>query len=61
MLKQVAAMPQGILEKAESLEQLRWLEAGLKIKVGYTDCQTIGIDTPQDLEAAEAYLASLQN
>lgn len=61
VLKQVAAMPQGLLEKAESLEQLRWLEAGLKIKVGYTDCRTIGIDTPQDLEAAEAYLASLQD
>jgi 3-deoxy-manno-octulosonate cytidylyltransferase (CMP-KDO synthetase) len=44
------------LERAESLEQLRWLENGYKIKVGLTDVETIGIDTPQDLERAEAFL-----
>lgn len=49
-------MPQGVLEKAESLEQLRWLEAGLRIKVGYTDVKTIGIDTPHDLELAQLAL-----
>lgn len=49
-------MPQSTLEKAESLEQLRWLQAGLKIKVGLTDIETIGIDTPEDLQRAEAFL-----
>ena len=52
-------MPQGALEQAESLEQLRWLQAGLKIKVGRTDLETIGIDTPEDLEKAEAFIKGL--
>lgn len=56
-LQQITAMPQSSLEKAESLEQLRWLEAGLCIKVGYTDVRTIGIDTPEDLQRAEAFLS----
>jgi 3-deoxy-manno-octulosonate cytidylyltransferase (CMP-KDO synthetase) len=43
---------------AESLEQLRWLESGYKIKVGTTDIETIGIDTPEDLQRAERYLCS---
>lgn len=49
-LGEITKLPQSSLEKAESLEQLRWLQNGYKIKVGITDCQTIGIDTPQDLE-----------
>ncbi len=56
VLEAITQMPQGQLEKAESLEQLRWLEAGLHIKVGYTHTGTIGIDTPQDLERAEREL-----
>ncbi len=56
VLRQITALPQGILEQAESLEQLRWLEAGIKIKVGRTDTETIGIDTPEDLARAEAFL-----
>ena len=56
VLRQITAMPQGLLEQAESLEQLRWLEAGIKIKVGRTDTETIGIDTPENLERAEAFL-----
>lgn len=56
VLRQITAMPQGILEKNESLEQLRWLEAGLCIRVGTTDIETIGIDTPADLERAELFL-----
>ncbi|MGM9756468.1 MAG: 3-deoxy-manno-octulosonate cytidylyltransferase, partial [Parabacteroides sp.] len=41
---------------AESLEQLRWLENGYKIKIGITDQETIGIDTPEDMEKALAFL-----
>jgi len=44
------------LEVAESLEQLRWLENGYTIKVGISQVETIGIDTPEDLEKAEAFL-----
>ena len=40
------------------MEQLRWLENGYTIKVGVTDVETIGIDTPQDLERAEEFLKS---
>ena len=47
------------LEQAESLEQLRWIEAGYKIKVGITDIETIGVDTPEDLAAAETFLEKL--
>ena len=52
ILKEVTALPQSSLEIAESLEQLRWLQNGYKIKVGETTQETIGIDTPEDLEAA---------
>ncbi len=43
------------LEIAESLEQLRWLQNGYRIKVAISDHPTIGIDTPADLEAARLY------
>ena len=56
VLKTVTELPQAPLEKAESLEQLRWLSAGYRIKVGVTDVETIGIDTPDDLAAAELFL-----
>ena len=56
VLNEVTALAQTPLEKAESLEQLRWLESGYKIRVGITDIETIGIDTPEDLERAEHYL-----
>jgi len=55
-LSRITSMPQTPLEKAESLEQLRWLENGLRITVRQVDIETVGIDTPQDLERAEAFL-----
>ena len=56
VLKEITALPQSPLELAESLEQLRWLENGYTVKVGISDVETIGSDTPQDLERAEAFL-----
>ena len=56
VLKAVTELPQAPLEKAESLEQLRWLSAGYRIKVGVTQVETIGIDTPDDLAAANLFL-----
>ena len=55
-LAAVTELPQSTLELAESLEQLRWLENGYKIGVGISDVETIGIDTPEDLERAEEFL-----
>lgn len=51
-LRKITKLPQSPLEVAESLEQLRWLQAGCTIKVGTTQKATIGIDTPKDLEKA---------
>ena len=56
VLKEITRLPQSSLELAESLEQLRWLENGYCIKVGITNTETIGIDTPEDLEKAEKFL-----
>lgn len=56
VLREITALPQSTLEKAESLEQLRWLENGYKIGVGISDVETVGIDTPEDLERAEEFL-----
>lgn len=56
VLKEITALPQSSLELAESLEQLRWLENGYTIKVGISEVETIGIDTPQDLRNAEEFL-----
>ncbi len=52
VLKEITRLPQSSLEKAESLEQLRWLENGYKIKTKITEIETAGIDTPEDLEKA---------
>ena len=56
VLKEITTLPQSSLELSESLEQLRWLENGYTIKVGTTEVETIGIDTPEDLERAEEFL-----
>ncbi|MBR1683251.1 MAG: 3-deoxy-manno-octulosonate cytidylyltransferase [Bacteroidaceae bacterium] len=60
VLREITALPQSPLELAESLEQLRWLQAGYHIQVGVSDIETIGIDTPEDLARAEEFLKKLQ-
>ena len=59
VLGEITKLPQSPLELAESLEQLRWLQNGYRIKVGLTDVETVGIDTPEDLARAEAFLKKL--
>ena len=61
VLKQITSLPQSELEKTESLEQLRWLENGYRIKTGVTNAETVGIDTPEDLKRAEEFLAQHKN
>ena len=56
VLSEITNLPQSSLELAESLEQLRWLQNGYRIKVGITDVETVGIDTPEDLARAEEFL-----
>lgn len=60
-LQAITQLPQSSLELAESLEQLRWLENGYTIRVGITQVETIGIDTPEDLARAEAFLKRLSD
>lgn len=59
VLHEITQLPQSSLEIAESLEQLRWLQNGYRIKVGLTDVETVGIDTPEDLKRAEEFLKTL--
>jgi|SRR3712207_5757029 len=56
VLREITQLPQSSLELAESLEQLRWLQNGYKVKVGITHIETVGIDTPEDLARAEQLL-----
>lgn len=56
ILSQITQLPQSDMEKAESLEQLRWLENGYQIKVAVCETYSMGIDTPADLEQAIQYL-----
>lgn len=60
-LGKITKLPQSSLEITESLEQLRWLQNGYKIRVGITQTPTIGIDTPEDLERARQLVASIEN
>ncbi len=55
-LQKLIALEMTPLEQAESLEQLRWLEAGFSIGMGISEFDSVGIDTPEDLEHALTYL-----
>jgi 3-deoxy-manno-octulosonate cytidylyltransferase (CMP-KDO synthetase) len=59
-LLEITRLEQSSLELAESLEQLRWLQNGYVIKVGISDIETIGIDTPEDLLRAEEFLKRIK-
>ena len=58
VLQKITRLKQGKLELAESLEQLRWIENGFKISTAETTYQSIGIDTPEDMEFALSFLNS---
>ena len=60
VLHSVVRLQPSALEQAESLEQLRWLENGYRIAVKTTEMANIGIDTPEDLDAAVLYMNKQQ-
>jgi 3-deoxy-manno-octulosonate cytidylyltransferase (CMP-KDO synthetase) len=53
-----ATFPQGDLERAEQLEQLRWLENGYRIRVVETEHDSVSVDIPEDIQRVEALLAA---
>jgi len=55
-LARFVGLPRGLLERREKLEQLRALEAGMRIDVALVDMAPFGVDTPADLERARALL-----
>ena len=60
ILQKITQLPVSDLERAESLEQLRWIENGFKIKTVETDIEEgLCIDTPEDLEKARLHLKSI--
>ena len=60
-LRQVAAMQPSALEQAESLEQLRWLENGLQIRMDITKEENVSIDEPNDIVKAEQFADNQMN
>lgn len=60
ILASLTRLPVSSLERAESLEQLRWLENGFRISIAETNIETLGIDTPEDLQRAIDHLIQLK-
>jgi 3-deoxy-manno-octulosonate cytidylyltransferase (CMP-KDO synthetase) len=61
VLREIVQLEQTPLEKAESLEQLRWLENGYTIKAAVCETASIGIDTPEDLKKASAFFKKFED
>ncbi len=61
ILQRFVTLPEGQLERCEKLEQLRALENGIKIDILLSELESIGVDTPADLQMAEEKLRQLQN
>jgi len=60
VLERFVKLPTGNLENCEKLEQLRALENGIPIQVLFSNLESVGVDTPEDLARAEARLAALK-
>lgn len=56
VLQEITQLQPSALEQAESLEQLRWLENGYRIRVAVTEMESAGIDTPEDILNLPAHL-----
>lgn len=61
VLDQITRLEATPLELSEKLEQLRWIENGFRIKVGITNSETIGVDTPEDLQKANEFFFNSSN
>ena len=57
ILQKISELPVSVLEKAESLEQLRWLENGFRIKLAITEHESVCIDTQEDLDKVLANMS----
>lgn len=58
LLERIVALPPSALEKAESLEQLRWVENGFRVRIGLTEHPSFCVDTAADLEEARRRVAN---